>query len=138
MKEVFDCRACGACCVCPQDQIEYCDLIETDLELLSDGFIKKNVRFTTPFQGLLDTLNHRREVTATISTKWVMIRTGPLKDYEMNYCAALRGSVMNRVRCSIYANRPVVCRSAVEPGDRNCKEIRRAFFQTIERLKESA
>ncbi len=112
-------------------------MIEADLDRLSAGFIRKNVKFTTPFQGLLAAISHRREVTATISTKWAAIRTGPLKDYEMNYCAALRGSVMSRVRCTIYANRPAVCRSAVKPGDRNCKDVRRAFFQTIKELKSA-
>lgn len=130
-----DCRSCGVCCVCSQDQGEYCDVTETDIERLSPAFVRRNVHFHSTFDRLFAAIGGS-ERTGAIATHWVEVRTGPLRSYELNACVALRGSIMHRVSCSIYECRPAVCKSAVKPGDRSCKELRRAFFQTIERLKE--
>jgi len=109
----FDCRRCGACCISWEDQETYCDVLEADKRRLSKSFVEKNI------------------IDGAIRTKWKQIRSGPLRGFEMNSCAALRGSVMHRVCCSIYENRPKTCRVAVKPGDRVCKEIRRVFFEAI-------
>ncbi|WP_171161568.1 YkgJ family cysteine cluster protein [Usitatibacter palustris] len=39
-------------------------------------------------------------------------------------CVALQGAVGERVRCSVYEQRPPVCRDVV-PGDERCLEARR-------------
>ena len=41
-------------------------------------------------------------------------------------CNALRGIVGKRVKCGIYADRPIVCR-ACQPGDRSCQQARMYF-----------
>lgn len=132
MKESLDCRSCGACCVCPGDQLEYCDVTFEDIERLNKTFVSKYVRQISTFDNLANALNSRRSsVAGTIVTKWKTMKQGPLRSYEMNTCAALGGSVMHKVSCSIYKVRPTTCRVAVELGDRTCKEVRRAFFETI-------
>lgn len=66
-----------------------------------------------------------------IKTKWKEMKTGPLAGYELNICAALRGSVMNQVSCSIYKNRPSTCHNAVVPGDTTCLQLRKVFMAAI-------
>lgn len=41
-------------------------------------------------------------------------------------CNALRGIVGKRVKCSIYANRPIVCKTC-QPRDKACQQARRYF-----------
>ena len=133
-REIPDCRTCGVCCVCPQDQGYYCDLIPEDMDRLSKKFLDDNVLFTSLFDMLAMAIDGNRVMGGAIRTKWRTMRSGPFKGYEMNTCAALRGSVMNKVSCSIYKNRPEACRIAVEPGDKSCKDTRRAFLKTIKDL----
>lgn len=41
-------------------------------------------------------------------------------------CAALAGRVGERVACTVYASRPLVCRE-LQPGDADCRLARAAF-----------
>ena len=43
-----------------------------------------------------------------------------------NRCAALAGELGNRAQCSVYANRPLVCRE-FQPGSEDCVTVRRSF-----------
>lgn len=43
-----------------------------------------------------------------------------------NRCAALVGELGSRVQCSVYANRPLVCRE-FQPGSEDCIMVRRSF-----------
>jgi Fe-S-cluster containining protein len=43
-----------------------------------------------------------------------------------NRCAALAGELGNRAQCSVYANRPLVCRE-FQPGSEDCVMVRRSF-----------
>jgi hypothetical protein len=43
-----------------------------------------------------------------------------------NRCSALAGEVGNRAQCSVYANRPLVCRE-FQPGSEDCIMVRRSF-----------
>jgi len=43
-----------------------------------------------------------------------------------NRCAALAGEVGSRAQCSVYENRPLVCRE-FQPGSEDCIMARRRF-----------
>jgi Fe-S-cluster containining protein len=126
-----DCRTCGACCVCFEDQTYFCDVTWEDMERLSKRFVQTNIE---PTISIAELLYHRltgKTLTGAIKTKWEEVKTGPLAGYKLNTCVALRGSVMSRVSCRVYKNRPNTCRIAVKPGDRACLEVRQAFKQAI-------
>ena len=133
-KKALDCRACGVCCVCPQDQGYYCDVTPEDIERLSKKFVTENVAFTSPFDMMAMIIDGHRVMGGAIRTTWRTMRQGPFKGYEMNTCVALQGSVMHKVSCSIYKNRPDVCRIALKPGDKSCLDVRKAFRRTIKDL----
>jgi Fe-S-cluster containining protein len=133
-KKALDCRTCGVCCVCPEDMGHYCDVTPEDIERLGRGFVEKNVAFVSPFDMMAMIIDGRRIMGGAIRTTWRTMRQGPFRGYEMNACAALRGSVMHKVSCSIYKNRPNVCRIALKPGDKSCLEVRKAFLRTIKDL----
>jgi hypothetical protein len=43
-----------------------------------------------------------------------------------NRCSALAGEVGSRAQCSVYENRPLVCRE-FQPGSEDCIMVRRSF-----------
>jgi Fe-S-cluster containining protein len=43
-----------------------------------------------------------------------------------NRCSALEGELGGQVRCSVYANRPLVCRE-FQPGSEECILVRHSF-----------
>lgn len=133
-REIPNCRTCGVCCVCPQDMGVYCDLEPEDVNRLSRPFVEKNVLFCPPLDLLAMIIDGRKISGGAIRTEWRTMKSGPFRDYEMNTCVALRGSVMHRVSCSIYKNRPRACHIAVVPGDLSCLEIRKAFRRAIKDL----
>ena len=127
-----DCLSCGACCVAPRSQDAFCDVSAEDLERLGRGWVKKNVLFSSPFDRLVSMIDGNQVPLAAIATKWTEQKSGPLKGHELCSCVALKGSVMNAVKCSVYEKRPETCKTAVVPGDRNCLDLRRAFKDAIE------
>lgn len=131
--EEFDCRRCGACCISFHDQDGYCNTTPKDEKKLGKRFVRLNIIRPNPIQRLVAELAGVERVEGLIRTAWRKARTGPLRGYEILHCAALRGSPMSRVSCTIYENRPKICKLAVKPGDRNCKEVRRMLFDAIER-----
>jgi len=133
-RQALDCRKCGVCCVCPVDHDTYCELTPEDVARLSKKFIKENVIFVPPFNSLSKVIDGHVIEGGIICTKWRTMRSGPFKEYEMNTCAALRGSIMSAVSCSIYEKRPVICRTALKPNNKDCLRIRKAFRQTIKDL----
>lgn len=130
------CRSCGACCVAPYDQEEFCDVTAADMRRLGMRFVRLNVLQPSTFDVLASAMSGQAHVSA-IRTEWRTQARGPLKGFELNTCAALRGSVMQRVGCRVYPKRPDVCRNAVKPGDKVCREIRQTFARQIEREQES-
>ena len=84
--------------------------------------------------GLAHAIDGNRIPDGAIKTVWTKQKTGPLKGIEICACAALRGSVMQRVSCSVYEDRPRVCRVAVVPGDKACRQAREMFQQAIDHL----
>lgn len=69
---------------------------------------------------------------AAIRTAWRQQVAGPLKGTQACACAALLGSVLHRVECSIYSRRPRACREAVRRGDEACVSVRRMFEQLLQ------
>lgn len=123
-----DCLSCGACCVAPNDQEVFCDVEEKDLERLGSAWVRRNVLLSSSLDRFAAALGGQsRDAYGAIKTRWTMQRSGPLKGFELCSCVALKGSVMSGVKCSVYEKRPETCRTAVIPGDRTCREIRRAF-----------
>jgi Fe-S-cluster containining protein len=43
-----------------------------------------------------------------------------------NRCSALVGKLGSRAQCSVYQNRPLVCRE-FQPGSEDCLTVRRSF-----------
>jgi len=118
-----DCRTCGACCVSLYDQEVFCDVTPDDQERLGKRFVRLHV-LQEPY------VHHG----AAIKTKWRTQRAGPLRGIDACACVALRGSVMHRVSCRVYENRPHVCRTALRPGDRACRDLRRLYREAIDEL----
>lgn len=118
---MYDCRTCGICCIGFEDGKVFCNMSESDLNKLSPGFVNRNVII------LFDNILGHADCYAAIKTRWKVVKAGPFKGYEFNICAALRGSIMSKVSCSIYKNRPNVCKTAVIPGDRTCNNLREVY-----------
>lgn len=118
------CRSCGLCCVSPQDQDVYCDVDSEDIERLGRRWSRLHVELTGCFDWLAHALSGDRLPFGAIRTETREVRTGPLRGYRVCACVALKGSVMHRVGCTVYERRPQVCREAVHPGDRFCRQIR--------------
>ena len=51
-------------------------------------------------------------------------------------CIALRGTLLEKTSCSVYDKRPEVCRNAVKPGDKICRDIRAFYRANLERLAQ--
>ncbi len=103
------CQSCGLCCVSPYDQPAYVDVTPRDEERLGKRFVRLHV------------------IDGSIATEWRDVKRGPYKGYRMNRCIALRGEVGFGVKCSVYENRPAICRVALVPGDEACRSIRDAM-----------
>jgi Fe-S-cluster containining protein len=131
-----DCRKCGACCVAPYEQDTFCDVTPEDEERLGKKFVRLNVLNSRAIDILAAAIDGANYPSAAIKTKWRESKVGTLKGYRFNTCIALRGSVMHKVSCDVYEDRPRACREAVKPGDRTCREIRRTFKSTIEDLRD--
>jgi Fe-S-cluster containining protein len=82
-------------------------------------------RFFYTVQGLYGPLT-------ALATKQTAITRGPLKRVEATVCACLSGNPLDRVACDVYEQRPEICRTAVKPGDRTCRVIRRELFALID------
>lgn len=124
---VPDCKTCGACCWSTHDMESFCDLTHAEVDAMSPQFIAKNVRFIRIFEQIIC-----RHPPAALRTSWRTQRAGPLKGSRACVCCQLSGSLMHKVSCKIYKDRPSVCRRAVKPGDKNCKVMRQILLQAIE------
>jgi uncharacterized protein len=101
--KTWDCQQCGACC-------RGLDVLLTDGE--ADAFEARpdRVRLTVLYQP-----------RAGLSARFMK------RDPQTDTCVALRGS-FGDCACSIYADRPFLCRD-LQPGDAHCVEARqRAGF----------
>ncbi len=119
------CLSCGACCVSLREQDSYCDVTPKDEERLGKKFVRLNVLHFRPFDSLIRTISGQEPAYGAIKTKWVEQKSGPFKGISTCQCAALEGTIFEKARCSVYDKRPAVCHTAVKPGDRWCRELRR-------------
>jgi len=126
------CVRCGLCCISPYDQDVFCDVLTKDLHRLSNSFIRRNVQTSGVFDLVVALQKGQHCPQAALKTRWREQKSGPLKDYELCMCVALRGTALVKVRCSIYDKRPDACRDAVKPGDKVCREVRRAFKEQVD------
>ena len=110
-----DCRRCGICCTSLTWGETYVNLTPEDERRLGKRYVRLYV------------------ISSEIRTRPTLNRTGPLKGVEDCRCVSLRGSIGKQVSCSIYEKRPDVCRKALKPGDRQCREVRRMFKEMCER-----
>jgi len=92
---------------------------EADCERLGVKWVKRNVDLPELFNQVA--FGH----TPAIKTKWLKQRSGPMKGTSVCVCVALRGTLLKKVRCSVYDQRPRVCREAVLPGDPMCLSLQR-------------
>lgn len=104
----LDCQACGACCMnAAENGAEgRCDYvaIEPGARLLSRvDLLRKFVVLADPAQG--------------------RVAPSHLRMLADGRCAALRGTLGQRVSCAIYHLRPRPCRT-VQPGDGDCLRAR--------------
>jgi len=110
-----DCRKCGICCTSLTWEDTYVNLTPKDEERLGKRYVRLNV------------------INGEIRTKPTVNKAGPLKGAEDCRCVSLRGSLGKQVSCAIYEKRPDVCKKALKPGDRTCKQIRALFNDMLER-----
>jgi len=100
-----DCQSCGACCGPLYDDETHADLTEEDVGRLSKGYVKRWVVYVLDQYPALKT---KRTAHSGV------------------VCGALQGQVGKKVRCSIYENRPTVCRR-YRPGSPDCLASRRSL-----------
>jgi len=130
-----DCKTCGLCCVSMDEADVYCDLLPEDALRLPKKYHRHFVAFDT-LSFLSQAIDGRKSLSecsgGALKTRWINVRGGPLKGFELCACALLRGTPLKNVRCAIYQQRPSTCREAVKPGDRACKWFRREIELAIE------
>jgi len=90
---MFDCQKCGACCSNPLDP-KWIEVTEEDAKHISDD----------------------------------LLQPGDMHKYAMKQnpngrCVALEGEIGQSCGCTIYPNRPAICR-AVQPHDNICNDLR--------------
>ena len=122
-----DCRTCGLCCIdlCAFHGV-WAEVTEADCERLGKAWCRRNV---LEF-GIRDIVSRicrpqKSNAIGAIVTRGKEIATGPLAGKGCYACIALRGSPLQRVSCAVYDRRPEVCRTALQPGQRQCLELRR-------------
>ena len=126
-----NCRTCGVCCVALVDQEAFCDVEETDMKRLTYSWARRNVLGFSAFDRLASSIDRHSLPLGAIRTEWREMRRGPLKGVEACACVALRGSLLQQVSCSIYPRRPRACRAALQPGQRQCLQLRRMYLGRV-------
>jgi Fe-S-cluster containining protein len=130
-KEVFDCTTCGACCVCSWGQRTFCDVTAADEKRLGPALVRRNVLRPDAFALFDGACMGREEPDGVLKTHVLESRAGAFKGMPLTACIFLCGSVFHNVACRVYENRPRVCRTAVKPGDKACKALRKRLLQEI-------
>lgn len=103
-KVEYDCVSCGACCYNPNDnrEIGYIDYVEIEP---SDRIMKR----------------------PDLVRRLVVLDDDLIPHMRLNHhhrCVALTGKLGVKVGCSIYHDRPTICRSFTA-GSKKCRELRR-------------
>ncbi len=121
-----DCLKCGACCAPLYQQKVFCDVEPSDVKRMGTARFKRLAEEITPIARLTyEIAGLPSHLSGALKTKLISHSKGPLKDYTLCVCAALKGNLMHKVKCSIYEVRPNVCREACTPGSKGCLYARR-------------
>jgi Fe-S-cluster containining protein len=108
-----DCQTCGACCA----------------SMLCIGISPTE---EVPSENVWD-------ITAAGANGEITVDRYLRRNIETGACAALEGSIGERVGCGIYEHRPRICR-AFEAGSDKCRALRRAYgiepFLTLQEMFE--
>jgi Fe-S-cluster containining protein len=104
----YDCCQCGACCSSPWEGAGYVRLYDLDLSRLQSRDLPV-VYLEQPGDG------DQVETLTLLGTR--------LDDQGFRVCAAFRGSVGQACACTIYADRPSLCRQ-FEAGSALCRHAR--------------
>jgi Fe-S-cluster containining protein len=121
-----DCVACGLCCLASRPQSAFADVTAEDVKRLGKRFVRLHVLYPGPLEAFSRVIDGRPlhgALRAVVREQ----KAGPLKGHVVTACVALKGTVLKSVRCSVYANRPEVCRQAVKPGDPVCRRLRAVY-----------
>jgi Fe-S-cluster containining protein len=102
-----DCLTCGACCASPFEGAGYIRLSVAEEERLG----RKGL-------PVLEVLPDPEDRIVLLGTK--------RNNQGVHVCIALAGKVGTQVACSIYADRPELCRQ-FEAGSPECHQARRAL-----------
>jgi Fe-S-cluster containining protein len=105
----------------------FCDVEETDIKRLS-GKIRGRLERTSTFDMLALAIDGHALPAGALKTKIIEQRGGPFKGKEVCMCTFLSGTVGEKVRCSVYSDRPETCRVVVKAGDRHCQKVRRFWI----------
>jgi Fe-S-cluster containining protein len=103
--EKYDCVTCGACCFGKRD---YVQVFAHDAAMLG---LARTAELVAPAIG---------EIPASVGRE-----SEPKRFMKMTHgrCIALNTTIPNRFLCTVYEDRPVLCR-ALEPGSAACLEAR--------------
>lgn len=134
-KEIPNCQTCGACCVSiVEDNEIWAEVLVEDCERLGESWCRRNCLGHGTLHILTQALDGGSRYLGGIKTKWRKILCGPFKGVSVCACVALRGSLMHKTSCSVYEKRPHVCRTALQPGEKDCLQLRRMFWSAVEDL----
>ena len=105
MREEYDCTTCGACCFGKRD---YVQVFAHDAALLGPA---RTAELVAPAIA---------QIPASVGRE-----SEPKRFMKMTHghCIALSTATPNRFLCTVYEDRPVLCR-ALEPGSAACLEAR--------------
>ena len=103
--EKYDCTTCGACCFGKRD---YVQVFAHDAAVLGPA---RTAELVAPAVG---------EIPASVGRE-----SEPKRFMKMTHgrCIALNTAIPNRFLCTVYEDRPVLCR-ALEPGSAACLDAR--------------
>jgi Fe-S-cluster containining protein len=127
-----DCTKCGLCCLSLHDQQGFCDISEKDAKRLGKKFVRLHVLQSSTFDQMAALLDGHSVPWGVIKTTYKLIAKGPFKGVTVCACDQLRGDPSHKVRCAIYAKRPETCRTAMVPGEKACRDLRRMYKKAAE------
>ena len=117
--EEYDCMSCGACCFGKRD---YVQVFPHDAATLGEA---RTAELVAPAIG---------EIPASVGRE-----SEPKRFMKMTHghCIALNTATPDRFLCTIYEDRPVLCR-ALEPGSAACLEARARMMVLTSHAKKRA
>ena len=113
-----NCLTCGLCCCASSGQDRFCNVTKEDIKRLPRKYRLK-VLHPSIFDIVANAFDGHT-VDSALGTK---------SSETYTTCVALIGLVGHSVKCDVYDVRPEVCRTAIVPGDRNCRHLRKEYLK---------